>query len=97
MRPDAATVERGVEKGLTIKICAGTGCVASGALKVAEANLERIFDPFFTTKPVGKGTGLGLSICYGIIEKMGGKIEVQSSVGAGTTFSVALPFTTEAS
>ena len=64
---------------------------------IAEANLERIFDPFFTTKPVGKGTGLGLSICYGIIEKMGGKIEVQSSVGAGTTFSVALPFTTEAS
>jgi two-component system NtrC family sensor kinase len=43
---------------------------------IPEANLDRIFDPFFTTKPVGKGTGLGLSICYGIIEKMGGKIEV---------------------
>jgi two-component system NtrC family sensor kinase len=63
---------------------------------IPEANLDRIFDPFFTTKPVGKGTGLGLSICYGIIEKMGGKIEVESSVGAGTTFSVTLPLTTEA-
>jgi two-component system NtrC family sensor kinase len=64
---------------------------------IAEANLERIFDPFFTTKPVGKGTGLGLSICYGIIEKMGGKIEVQSSVGEGTTFTVTLPLKTDAS
>jgi two-component system NtrC family sensor kinase len=61
------------------------------------ANLERIFDPFFTTKPVGKGTGLGLSICYGIIEKMGGKIEVQSSVGEGTTFTVTLPLENDVS
>jgi two-component system NtrC family sensor kinase len=58
---------------------------------IPEANLNRIFDPFFTTKPVGKGTGLGLSICYGIIEKMGGKIEVRSSVGQGATFAVHLP------
>ena len=61
---------------------------------IPEANLDRIFDPFFTTKPVGKGTGLGLSICYGIIEKMGGKLEVESTVGTGTTFSVSLPFQT---
>jgi two-component system NtrC family sensor kinase len=58
---------------------------------IPEANLNRIFDPFFTTKPVGKGSGLGLSICYGIVEKMGGKIEVKSSVGAGTTFYVFIP------
>ena len=58
---------------------------------IPEANLDRLFDPFFTTKPVGKGTGLGLSICYGIIEKMGGKIEVESTVGAGTTFLVSIP------
>jgi two-component system NtrC family sensor kinase len=62
---------------------------------IPEANLSRIFDPFFTTKPVGKGTGLGLSICYGIIEKMGGKIEVKSSVGAGSTFYVSIPTSTE--
>jgi len=53
--------------------------------------LERIFDPFFTTKPVGKGTGLGLSICYGIIEKMGGEIIVESTVGEGTIFHVHIP------
>ena len=58
---------------------------------IPEANLDRIFDPFFTTKPVGKGTGLGLSICYGIIEKMGGKLEVESMVGKGTTFLISIP------
>jgi len=63
---------------------------------IPEANLDRIFDPFFTTKPVGKGTGLGLSICYGIIEKMGGKLEVASTVGTGTTFLTSIPFKTDA-
>ena len=53
--------------------------------------LGRLFDPFFTTKPVGKGTGLGLSICYGIIQRMGGRIDVESQVGSGTTFHVVLP------
>ncbi|MGB9439096.1 MAG: ATP-binding protein [Desulfobacterales bacterium] len=62
---------------------------------IPEANLDRLFDPFFTTKPVGKGTGLGLSICYGIIDKMGGKIEVESTVGVGTTFLVSIPFKAE--
>ncbi len=59
---------------------------------IPEANLSRIFDPFFTTKPVGKGTGLGLSIVYGIIQKMGGKIDVQSAVDVGTRFRIWLPF-----
>jgi two-component system NtrC family sensor kinase len=63
---------------------------------IPEATLDRIFDPFFTTKPVGKGTGLGLSICYGIVEKMGGKLEVESTVGKGTTFSVTVPLQTDA-
>lgn len=53
--------------------------------------LNRIFDPFFTTKPVGEGTGLGLSISYGIIEKHGGSIAVDSTAGRGTTFTVSIP------
>ncbi len=65
--------------------------VADNGPGIPRANLARIFDPFFTTKPVGKGTGLGLSICYGIINKMGGEIDVRSAMGAGTTFRVRIP------
>ena len=58
---------------------------------IPKVNLAKIFDPFFTTKPVGKGTGLGLSICYGIINKMGGEISVDSILGEGTTFHIHFP------
>ncbi|MCP3163568.1 PAS domain S-box protein [Myxococcus qinghaiensis] len=53
-------------------------------------HLRRIFDPFFTTKSAGLGTGLGLSICDTIVTALGGHISVESSVGVGTTFRVAL-------
>jgi len=55
-----------------------------------EENLGKIFDPFFTTKS-DTGTGLGLSVYYGIIERHGGKIEVQSRLNEGTTLTVKLP------
>ena len=58
---------------------------------IGKSDLDKIFDPFYTTSPVGKGTGLGLSICYSIVQHHFGTIEVESSEGKGSTFTVHLP------
>ena len=67
-----------------VRVC-DTGC------GIPEDCRHRIFEPFFTTKEVGKGTGLGLHLVYRIVESHGGRIAVESEVGAGTTFLVSLP------
>jgi two-component system NtrC family sensor kinase len=58
---------------------------------ISEENLPKLFTPFFTTKEIGKGTGLGLSISHGIVIDQGGRINVESTPGEGTCFSVWLP------
>ena len=78
-----------------------TGLIAAGdhvVLHVADSGtgipphvLDRIFDPFFTTKEVGVGTGLGLSLVHGIVSGLGGAIDVATTVGKGSTFTVYLP------
>jgi len=65
--------------------------ISDTGVGISKENLARIFDPGFTTKGVGVGTGLGLSICYKIIQDHHGKIEVESEVGKGTTFTLTLP------
>lgn len=65
--------------------------VSDNGAGIPADNIAKIFEPFFTTKEVGKGTGLGLAVCYGILTEHGGSLDVQSTVGVGTTFTISLP------
>jgi len=87
--------ERGT---ITIRTCRGRGAregvvaeVVDQGVGISRGDASKIFEPFFTTKAPGRGTGLGLSICYGIIADHGGRIEVDSTPGAGSTFRILLP------
>jgi len=83
--PDGGTLSIAVERvGSAAEIrIEDSGC------GIALEDRERIFDPFFTTKK--EGTGLGLSVCYGIVQRHGGEIEVDSEIGVGSTVSIRLP------
>lgn len=65
--------------------------IRDSGIGIPEEQISRIFDPGFTTKGVGVGTGLGLSICYQIIQDHGGRIDVDSEVGQGSTFTIVVP------
>ena len=76
----------GVKPGEFVRVvCRDNGAGMSGEV------IERAFDPFFTTKPATEGTGLGLAIVHGIVNGLGGSIQVQSTPGSGSSFSVYLP------
>lgn len=85
------------EHGGTMKIETSSGseyleiCIADQGCGIAGEDVKRIFDPFFTKKE--RGTGLGLAITHSIIEQHGGKIQVESSTGAGSRFIITLPRT----
>ncbi len=72
------------ENNVTIK-------VKDSGKSIKPEHMSKIFDPFFTTKPALKGTGLGLSVSYGIIKNHGGRIDVASDPGMGSTFTIVLP------
>lgn len=93
-----AIKETGQQGVLTIKTFVKNESVfceiTDSGIGIPKENFDHIFTPFFTTKPVGMGTGLGLSIAYDIIvNKHSGRIEVQSQLGKGTTFTLILPLT----
>jgi two-component system NtrC family sensor kinase len=72
------------QKGLIVTV-SDNGC------GIADEHRGRIFEPFFTTKTAGKGVGLGLAVVYGIVNRHGGRIDLESRVGSGTVFSIHLP------
>jgi len=83
-------------KELTIKVTVSDHVqlrIADTGQGMSDDVQKHLFEPFFTTKPIGEGTGLGLSVCHGIIKTHGGKIEVQSRLDEGTTFTILLPLT----
>jgi two-component system NtrC family sensor kinase len=65
--------------------------VADTGIGITEESKKKIFDPFFTTKKIGEGTGLGLAICDKIVKEHSGRLDVESEVGKGSTFSVFIP------
>lgn len=58
---------------------------------ISPREIKSVFNPFYTTKPMGQGTGLGLFVSYGIIQRMNGCINIESTEGRGTTVSITLP------
>ena len=99
----AQSISPGHPEDNEIRVSTWTTASGSAVIEVRDSGpgippeiRERMFEPFYTTKPVGEGTGLGLSIAYAIVSDMGGKIEVESVLGEGSTFRIILPTTAPA-
>ena len=84
------TVDRQGENAVCVTV-SDNGC------GISSEDIQRVFEPFFSTRGDKGGTGLGLSITYGLVKEIGGDIQVDSTVGKGTRFSVLLPMQTEQS
>jgi two-component system NtrC family sensor kinase len=69
--------------------------IRDNGIGIPKDKLKQTFEPFYTTKEKGRGTGLGLSISYGIMQRLGGTILVESEVNKGTTFTVEVPIKAE--
>ncbi|MBI5440922.1 MAG: PAS domain S-box protein [Deltaproteobacteria bacterium] len=99
MEPEGGLLEIGAER---VEASNAGGTAGSLCLWVRDTGggipaevRERMYEPFFTTKEVGQGSGMGLAIVHGIVKKLGGTIDVESTLGEGTTFRVTLPLSDE--
>jgi len=88
-KPGEITIRTWRESYFVVISIADTGVGMSAEV------MSHVFEPFFTTKGVGEGSGLGLSVVHGIVQNHDGRIEVSSSIGEGTVFTVWLPVTEE--
>jgi two-component system NtrC family sensor kinase len=91
-----AIEKQGRDPRSTTAIDTGVRCrIADTGSGIRPEDIQKVFDPFFTTKAVGKGTGMGLNISWKTIEEHGGTIQVDSTAGEGTVFTIRLPMVME--
>lgn len=90
-----ATEQKGQQANVTVRTSVASATVKieiiDNGVGIPRSEVGKLFEPFYTTKPPGRGTGLGLSICYGLVAEHGGRLEVESTPGSGSTFRIVLP------
>jgi signal transduction histidine kinase len=94
----AQSIAPGAPAANSVRLASGSDAMGWAFIEVSDSGAgipasarPHVFEPFFTTRPVGGGSGLGLSVCHGIVTGLGGRIDVQSQEGRGTTVHVRLP------